>query len=263
MKVEYRILVGDASGPDLLPSAWGGTHLPCSAGPRAASFLFDHWLKGERVTCCTFQGGLALEKDGEPWSGIDELSMTANWLRALAEIARGATQTSTYVWEESNLQLQRNGKHLVLEDKGSPRVTVDLLPFAARVAAEMRAFFRIGEAVLAEAHARHPKIVPRSGPRPDPQAHADKVSELLQQVQSGIDWTAWEQVDVFSWSGRPNPWTRDQVLADLDRLLAAMPPEKRPSRVGARAPLELALAAHTHFPDRALAFLSEFEHADV
>lgn len=263
MKVEHRILLPTASVADVLTDPWGCTFLPSSVGPRVAGFLLDHWLGQERLTCCSFQGGLALEIEDEPWSGIDELSMTANWLRALAQIAGGEASASTYVWEESHLRIERDGELLAMEDSGFPRVTVPARPFAARIAAEMRAFFRIAETILAEAAARHPKVGPRVGPRPDVMTLENKVEELLQQVNSGIDWPAWETVDRFSWDARPAPWTRDQVLADLDRLLATMPSEARPTRIGARAPLPLALAAHEHFPDRAVAFLSELEHADL
>ena len=220
MKVEHRILLPPMTAPDVrVNEAWGNAYLPASAGPRSAGFLLDHYLARERLTCCSFQGGLALEVDGEAWSGIDEFHMSANWLRVLAEIARGEARASTYVWEESNLQLERDGEMLALTDNGSPRVTVDLRPFAARIAAEMRAFFRIAEAILAAVAVRHPGVTARvSGQRPDLQTLENKVEELLGQVQSGIEWEAWAQVDAFSWDARPQPWMRDQVLAELEHL---------------------------------------------
>jgi hypothetical protein len=86
-----------------------------------AASLVQAWLAVPQLGCCSFQGGLFIDIDGEPWSDdstVDEFQMTLFWFHAIAELDRGASSFGPGFgpWEESSLTLVRAGERLDLAD---------------------------------------------------------------------------------------------------------------------------------------------------
>lgn len=97
----------------------GGAWLP--AADLDPATLLDGWLAADHLRCCTFQGGLFLDVDGDAWSDagtVDELWMTTAWFRAADALGAGAEGFGPTAgpWEESQLVWRRDGDHVVLED---------------------------------------------------------------------------------------------------------------------------------------------------
>jgi hypothetical protein len=146
----------------------------------------------ERVTCCTLQGGFAIDVDGTPWNdeAIDEIRMSATWLGAIARLQQGSLVEHVWAWEESQMTLVREGSVVELSDVHHsghvvcPRVVLPLDALASALVEAARPWLVFRAAVLSSL---------------DGHAHADVIRENL-----GDDWAA--SVDaVHAAIGRPIP----------------------------------------------------------
>lgn len=138
----------------------------------------DALARRDHVTCCSLQGGFAIEADGALWNGeaIDELRMSATWLGAIARLQRGALVESVWAWEESQMTLVREGELVELSDVHHsghvvcPRVVFALDAFARTMIEAADAWLVFRAEVLA---------------RLDGHPHADVIRENV-----GEDWSA-------------------------------------------------------------------------
>ena len=121
--------------------------MPIEFAPLYNDKLIQHWLDGERLTCCDFQGGFEIDVDGKFWNDgcVDEFWMTMSWFYALEAFLNGETEREISVWEESRLVLKRDGDALTmyevrhLPDTCQP-VTVSFRELAAQMCSEGRVF---------------------------------------------------------------------------------------------------------------------------
>jgi hypothetical protein len=131
--------------------------VPVVALLERAPDLVAHYLEKPRLTCCSFQAGFRVWVDGRWWlEGVDEPAMSMNWVRAVADLVNEPPQNEvhTYVWEESQLKLRREGEWLRLVDEAAPQlyppVWVSLRPFVRDLWLGARAFDRLASGVAAE-----------------------------------------------------------------------------------------------------------------
>jgi hypothetical protein len=139
--------------------------------------VVDDVLRHAQVGCCSFQGGFFIEVNGVTFSdeaSVDELWMTWSWFFALRKLLDGAEAAEAGPWEESRLQLWRRGEVLAMEDRSAggrvltPRVEVELLPFAQSLARQGRELLALSDRLLGVLDAREPPV-----PAPVRQAFVD------------------------------------------------------------------------------------------
>ncbi|MCS6814922.1 MAG: hypothetical protein NZ772_15305 [Cyanobacteria bacterium] len=129
-----------ARGVPLVIDRRGNAWLEGHVAIQHSRLLLDDYLGQQRLTCCSFQGGFAIDVDGVRWNegGIDEFWMTMHWFEGLNRVLRGGAIATavTSVWEESWLVLHRHGDTLTFHDGYAPPfvhppVSVNLWAFAA------------------------------------------------------------------------------------------------------------------------------------
>ncbi len=125
-------------------SAW----LPVKYAPLYLDKIVNNYLAKPRLTCCSFQGGFVIWVNGQCWNSytIDEFATTMNWYGAYEKLLREGEQikTTTWVWDESTLNLQRAENSLLMyEERGALfnyclPVTVDLWEVGRQLVSEGR-----------------------------------------------------------------------------------------------------------------------------
>jgi hypothetical protein len=117
----------------VFPTPWRSAHLAtCEmehatyvvGSDAALAFLgeiLDNYLARERFTCCDICVGVSVVVDGQNWTGSygDHLWHVMGWFYAMTRILRGGPQTTTttFVWDESLLYLERQQDRLILFDQ--------------------------------------------------------------------------------------------------------------------------------------------------
>ena len=119
--------------------------------------LVDFYLRHVRLTCCSFRAGYRVDIDGRFWlDGVDEPWMSMNWVRAVSELlgADAKREAQTFVWEESQLQLRRDGDWLRIVDCAAPALYpptwVPFRDFVRDLWLGASAFERLANEVVAE-----------------------------------------------------------------------------------------------------------------
>lgn len=120
-----------------------------------AATLADAWIAMPAPTCCFMQIGLEVGVDGCSWTGLtlDHVWHMEGWFIALAQLARdglGAT-TSTFVWDESSLVLERDDPWLRMQDARWEQLGADFTwsPVAVPWGPFYEAVRAVGETLLA------------------------------------------------------------------------------------------------------------------
>jgi hypothetical protein len=125
--------------------------VPISELSGRASDLVDHYLRSPKLTCCSFRAGYRIWIDGRWWlDSVDEFWMSMNWVRAVSDLLvepPPQNDVQTFVWEESQLKLRREGEWLRLFDASSatmfPATWVPFRPFVRDLWLGARAFAQI------------------------------------------------------------------------------------------------------------------------
>jgi len=97
--------------------------LPVKYAPLYLERIVKNYLANPSLSCCSFQGGFVIWVDEQCWNDycIDEFSMTMHWYGAYEKLLREGEQakTTTWVWEESSLNLQRAENSLLMYEERS------------------------------------------------------------------------------------------------------------------------------------------------
>jgi hypothetical protein len=95
--------------------------LPVKYAPLYLEKIVNNYLAKPSLTCCSFQGGFVIWVDEQCWNDytVDEFSMTMHWYLAYEELLKqgGQAKTTTWVWEESSLNLQRAEDSLLMYEE--------------------------------------------------------------------------------------------------------------------------------------------------
>jgi hypothetical protein len=141
--------------------------LPVTAAPPQVAALVEDWLREDRLTCCSFQGGFWITINGQEWNQrtTDEFWMTLSWLRGLSLLLNGETHAVVYFWEEGALNLERDGDVLMMAEHERhqqhtpdfcPPVLVSFMDFVRQIARESQLFAEWMRALHSEIARRHP-----------------------------------------------------------------------------------------------------------
>jgi hypothetical protein len=168
-----------------------------------AAALVEAWLIMPRATCCAMQVGLEVGVDGRSWTGftLDHFWHLEGWFMSLAQLARdgpGAT-TSTFVWDESSLVLERDDPWLRMHDARWEKLGGDFAwspvaipwgPFCEAVCAAGEALLALKGEILATCaargmtHARRMDLLPGPFDRPDkPDDTEARLAVIRQQLE--------------------------------------------------------------------------------
>eukprot|EP00026_Physarum_polycephalum_P019182 Phypoly_transcript_21065.p1 GENE.Phypoly_transcript_21065~~Phypoly_transcript_21065.p1 ORF type:complete len:216 (+),score=39.57 Phypoly_transcript_21065:45-650(+) len=89
------------------------------------SEMFEHYATSERLSCCGLQGGFIIKVNKKLWNYtgcLDEFWMTATWFSGLVKLLESNDPKATsgaFPWEESHVEMQRDGDIVNIRD-GSP-----------------------------------------------------------------------------------------------------------------------------------------------
>ena len=112
------------------------------------------------------QGGFMIWTEGKLWNNyfVDKVSMTMNWFHALETLLLNQQKAvNTWVWEESDLVLQRDEMRLLMyedldwREDFCPPVIVSLLDLSRQMVAEGLAFVEWVQAIHTEITSLHSK----------------------------------------------------------------------------------------------------------
>jgi hypothetical protein len=111
-------LAGEAVGPDDYLLAFEAARFV-----DRPAVLVDAWVAIPDFTCCDVSVAIEVTADGRSWTGpsFDHFWHQGGWFLAVADVLEGATSSTTFVWDQSSLNVRREGDRLMPAGRSSAR----------------------------------------------------------------------------------------------------------------------------------------------